>query len=230
MFKREPEQRADAILAQRLLRGGVAPHHVQRTLRELRDHRSDLAAQLEQQGHGPVDARQEAQRRLGQRNLARQMLARPELRSRACRFAWLLFGAGPVLAIATLCGGVVFAMVALYGDAPAPPESDLQLVRRVLTTFELLVLWIIPACVGLALCHIAARRWMPPTWPLFSVLLTALMSGITRIEATPLRGAMSITVGAPPLHIPRTLTLICGLLIAYLLARHATQARHPTRA
>jgi transposase len=125
---------ADAHFAERLLRGGVAPRHVRRSLRELRDHRSDIRQQLERQGRHPLDATHEAQLLLGHRDaLAEQILARPELRSKARRFAWLLFGVMPIFATIMLSVTVFFTALFVSGsasDSSSSRDGSRRLVSR----------------------------------------------------------------------------------------------------
>ena len=74
------------LLRERLLRGGVAPKHVRRTIAELRDHHTDLFAEAFSRGCSVEDAEREASIRLGDEDsLAAEVLARPELRSWAHR-------------------------------------------------------------------------------------------------------------------------------------------------
>jgi len=78
-----------------LLRGGVAPRHVRRTIAELRDHHTDLFAEAFARGCSVENAEREASMRLGDHDsLAAQILARPELRSWAHRWPWLVGPAG----------------------------------------------------------------------------------------------------------------------------------------
>lgn len=120
----EPEQREmDARLAGRLLRAGIGPRHVGRTLRELRDHRADLVERMMAQGSDRHTAVQEAQKRLGdERSLIAQMAARPELRSRARRFAWLLFIIGPPVMVIAVGGAAIFAALTIMS---IPGAADL---------------------------------------------------------------------------------------------------------
>src|SRR5262245_66098657 len=97
MDEAQRDRHADSALAERLLRGGVGLRHVRRTLRELRDHREDLVEKSRSHGRDQEAALKEARGLLGNGDaLVEQMIARPELRSRVRRFAWLLFVLAPV--------------------------------------------------------------------------------------------------------------------------------------
>ena len=85
-------------LREKLLRAGIAPRHVHRYTRELRDHHEGLVAEEIQNGKSEPEANASAALRLGdEETLAAELLKRPELKSLATRFPWLVFGFGPVL-------------------------------------------------------------------------------------------------------------------------------------
>lgn len=202
---------ADARFAERLLRGGVAPRHVRRSLRELHDHLSDIKQQLEQEGSHPLDAMQEAQALLGHRDaLAEQILARPELRSKARRFAWLLFGVMPIFATIMLSVTVFFAALAASGFVPDPavqsslPSSDTPFFAHILTR------WVTPLFIAMILSAFALRRRFPPLWPVIGIVLTALIAAGTRIEVHEVSVGLAFEGG-------RALALVCGLLAVYAL-------------
>src|ERR1700748_1601694 len=97
-------------LRETLLRGGIAPRHVRRYVRELADHLDDLAAAERAAGRDEEAALLAAQARLGGDDaLAAAMLARPELKSWAAKAPWLVFGLVPPLA--TMAG--LFALALL---------------------------------------------------------------------------------------------------------------------
>ena len=88
-------------LREQLLVAGIAPRHVRRYLAELNDHLADLRAE----GHNAAAALA----RLGTADeLAKPMLARPDLRSLASRYPRAVFGFGPVVLWLGLTIGTVF--------------------------------------------------------------------------------------------------------------------------
>lgn len=213
---------ADARLAERLLRGGISPRHVRRTLRELRDHRSDIVAGLERQGYDVASCRQQAQQLLGSHEqLAERMLAQPALRSRTRRYAWLLFGVAPFVAVAVLCCALLLAVVAAIGEPAKATPEDMPLLRWSLAAFKAAALWAIPAAVGLVLCRIAAQRRMTSVWPLISFGAVAVVSGLSRMDVSLAGGLINARFGVPPFGISRALVLFCALLVVWLLVRRA---------
>ena len=81
----------DAV-AETLLKGGIAPRHVRRYVRELADHLDDLTAQQRAAGYDGEEARTRARARLGDDSeLAQAMLEQPGMRSWPARMPWLMF-------------------------------------------------------------------------------------------------------------------------------------------
>ena len=105
----------------RLLRGGVAPRHVNRTLKELRHHFADLEQQALSQGLSQREASAQAAERIGDPELViDETLARPELRSWAYRWPWGIYGILPVIAMALVIVGSMFAVFWFFGVGPEP--------------------------------------------------------------------------------------------------------------
>lgn len=217
------DEQADRQLAERLLRGGVGLRHVRRALRELRDHRADLVSRAIDQGQDREGAIREARVELGDReDLARQMLARPELRSRARRFAWLWFLLGPVPMVFAAGLATMLAAIALY------EVLGVSMNGRPPSAFELLLMqlalqWLAPGIVGLVLARIAVRRVVPAIYPLCAIALIALASSATHVSAR------LISIGWTPLYPARGLALFGLLVLAYWLLRSA-QLHRGTRA
>src|SRR5258705_6242599 len=79
-------------LRETLLKGGFAPRHVRRYVRELDEHLDDLTAQQRASGYDGEDAALRARARLGDdAELAQAMLEQPGMRSWATRLPWLVF-------------------------------------------------------------------------------------------------------------------------------------------
>lgn len=227
MGEEQQDKHTDTGLATQLLSGGVGLRHVRRTLRELRDHREDLVQRMVGQGADPAAAGREAQGMLGdQRVLIAQMIARPELRSRARRFAWLLFVVGPVpmvfavvlLLILALAGmGVVLKAMGypLFGRN----DPDLEIIFT-----KLVFQWVAPAIVGTLLCRAAIRRQMPAIWPAYALAMVALGSACTYIAGVD--RVTGIYIGWHPQQpgMMRAVTLFCACSVAYLLMRRRPHA------
>ena len=89
---------AFANLEDRLLRGGIAPRHVKRYLRELSEHLADLTAAQRDAGFDAEDAAARARAALGpDQELADAMLKQRDFRSLPARFPWAVFSLVPLL-------------------------------------------------------------------------------------------------------------------------------------
>jgi hypothetical protein len=98
-----------------LLRGGIAPRHIRRYLRELEEHYADLYAAQREAGFEPDDAGIRARARLGgDAELARAMIEQRDFRAFSARFPWLVFTVMPPVTM-LLVVVVPLLLVALLG-------------------------------------------------------------------------------------------------------------------
>ena len=78
------------LLRRALIRGGVEPFFVTRTLAEMHDHYEDIEAEALRAGYSESEASAEAVARLGHaRVIADEILKRAELQSWAFRWPWV---------------------------------------------------------------------------------------------------------------------------------------------
>ena len=90
-------------LEHELLRSGISPRHVRRTIAELNDHYDDLYRSAVAAGADEDTARNDALSSMGDlRELAGEMRARPELRSWAFRYPHLALLVYPLTCVAVL--------------------------------------------------------------------------------------------------------------------------------
>jgi hypothetical protein len=88
-------------LRERLLKGGIAPRHIRRYLRELEEHYADLYAAQREAGLNEADAAMVARAQLGEdENLANAMLEQRDFRALSARFPWAVFPLAPPLVAA----------------------------------------------------------------------------------------------------------------------------------
>jgi hypothetical protein len=185
-------------LRERLLRAGVAPRHVQRYLRELRDHYDD-ARRAELANGADADAAQlAAWARLGSDDsLAESVLARPELRSKGARFPALVFGAGPVLSWLAL----IVVTVALVRLLPTHSSEAKHAAAAAMPAWvfdaaqALCMLYMrgLPVVLGVIVFVMAARRRLRAHWPLAGAALVDVLAGTLTVQ---LLGATGIGVNS----------------------------------
>jgi hypothetical protein len=173
-------------IRERLLRGGVAPKHVERTIFELECHLADLEAELREFGHSQDTSESIAAARLGSDDvIVRSVMARPELRCHARRWPWLAFGLLPLVTLVglSLVSLFLFMCVIEYAEDTAglrPATSPvLQSLAAILAAD---VQWIIPVAIAGMCCLQAARRRVTMTWPVLGTAIVALLSGMTQIK------------------------------------------------
>lgn len=159
------------VLEDRLLRGGIAPRHVKRYLRELDDHLSDLAEAQAAAGQDAQTAAARARAALGPDDeLADAMLKQRDFRSLGARFPWLVFGVLPVLALPLAVLWHILVLVVLKElSAPALFPS---LEAMVLFTGNFIL---VPA-LALLFVFMARRQRLSLVWPLLSSALILFLS------------------------------------------------------
>jgi hypothetical protein len=174
-------------LRERLLRGGVAPAHVRRYLRELSEHVSDLVGEELNAGLSPAQADAAARARVGSDEaLAGAMLAQPSLRSWTGRAPWATLVIGPflllILAWTLACLGIV--LLVGWPEDPhnlqprpewLPPEwLPRAWEARIGTALLDLVQVGGPILIGSWVALLAARQRSSLIWPLLGCVAVAL--------------------------------------------------------
>jgi len=96
-------------LRKELIRSGIAPRHVRRTMDELSDHYEDLVDEALDGGASRIEAHALASRKLGEiATIGAAVRARPELRSWAYRFPRIASVVYPLTFVALLPAAPVF--------------------------------------------------------------------------------------------------------------------------
>jgi hypothetical protein len=164
-------------LRETLLRGGTAPRHVRRYLRELDDHLYDQTEAQRVAGHNEADAAARALALLGgEEELAAAMLAQPGFKSLSARAPWLFFGPLPDLAILAgfFIAGLPLVLIARVhgwmGHAASP--DWFQSLAHIIALFANLALG--PRLAAL----LAAAAWhqrLDWKWPVLAIAILALI-------------------------------------------------------
>ncbi|MBN9554641.1 MAG: hypothetical protein J0H61_08210 [Alphaproteobacteria bacterium] len=178
-------------LSERLLRGGIAPRHVRRTIRELSDHFDDLVREEKEAGAAREVAQARALSRLGHEdNLADAILSRPELRSLTSRFPWAVFGLGPVLLLAFSVVAALYLEVWLLnhsgglftyltGQPPGPVSA--KLATQVYTAYNTFVVYGAPLLFAWLFYWLGSRQRMPRAWIIAGVALICVLGGFQNL-------------------------------------------------
>jgi hypothetical protein len=166
-----------ANLEDRLLRGGIAPRHVKRYLRELTEHLADLTTAQREAGFDEADAAARARAALGpDKELADAMLKQRDFRALAARFPWAVFSVAPPLAM-FICNAFPVLLVGAFAKLAlvlsliqkgTVEPAWLQItIRALLDAGNLLAL---PLAV-LLMSVIVWRQRLSPAWLLLSLLV-----------------------------------------------------------
>jgi hypothetical protein len=109
-----------SYLEDKLLRGGIAPNQVKRTITELQDHYLDLFEEAMISGVSVEEAKQEALSSLGrEQDLIKQMLSQKNLHTWSSRYPWAIYGFGPfflALLVSSAPIGILESLVILSED------------------------------------------------------------------------------------------------------------------
>lgn len=192
-----------AALKERLLRAGVAPKHVRRTVMELEAHRQDIITELRGRGVPVAQAEDEARARLGSDDtLAASVLARPELRSWARKRPWAAFTIVPIVSfLAAFVVWVVsfIVLVETLKDALGMPFLERAGVRPVAAFLFSTALWGLPVLIGGACMWFAAVRRAGAAWPIAGVAIISLTAAAANLSldwpAPPAQAAFSAGIG-----------------------------------
>lgn len=166
-------------LREQLLRTGIAPRHVRRYLTELRYHYDDLIAEERAHGVTGLAANEAASARLGSNDeLAAALLAKPELRSLAARYPWLIFTLPPPLSLFILVLLWTAALVIIGGanglmrvSYNIPWPGWYQLIVSFMSGTNNL-LW--PPAIASLFAYFAWRQRLSLKWPLIATAILLL--------------------------------------------------------
>ena len=165
-------------VAEQLLKGGVAPRHVRRYVRELDEHLDDLTTQQRASGYDGEDAAIRARARLGDdAELAQAMLEQPGMKSWPARLPWLVFILLPP-GLTFAIGLLVYAAFYFIGDGAAKinavvPVPQDWLIGVSVTAMTIINVLAVPATATL-LAVLADRQRLKLLWPLLGIALLLL--------------------------------------------------------
>ncbi|HTB98172.1 MAG TPA: hypothetical protein VK716_14265 [Terracidiphilus sp.] len=174
-------------LREKLLRAGVAPRHVRRTVMELEEHLADLRAEEERGGQSRADAERAALKRPGSMDeLAQRVIAQPQFRSLSARAPWAVLGLGPVVGLGALW--MLALVILVTGWMVFMPNSETPFVRvagvaAVYFGLGRALYFAAPVLVGWWVGSVAARQRLRVTWLLLGWALLAWCGGMGQVTA-----------------------------------------------
>lgn len=193
------DERRIASLREGLLRIGLAPSRVQRALREIQTHHRDLFDEARGRGASEVQARAEAEERLGSDEL---MIARyaelPELRAWSRRWPALWFTLMPLLSYLVLgAATMLILMFAAHGLSNTLHHVELAqaTTRGIDLSAQVLFLGFYPWLVATAFGLLAYRRQVSLKWLVVAICVVSLLASLINVSVV-LTGTTS-PAGAP---------------------------------
>ena len=167
-----------AYLEDKLLRGGIAPHHVKRTVNELQHHYLDLYEAAMNSGISAEQAKPEALATLGEeKDLVKQMLSEKHLRTWSSRYPWAIYGLGPLF-LATLVStapiGVFESLVILSEDMTIylmPHWMQNSLIQSLINGIFFLATYIMPLIIMGCMWFQISKRRDSLVWPVIGTTL-----------------------------------------------------------
>jgi hypothetical protein len=167
------------LLGERLLRSGIAPRHVRRYLRELRDHYDDAIHEELGRGVGRAAAEDLAAKRLGEADhLVESALARPELLSWSRRWPWAVYIVGPLLLFPAAFVATIFAMVEVAGTESPISAPQLEILKAI----RLFGLYVLPAIAASGSALLARRRGVSRIWTWTSIALITFVGALPNLD------------------------------------------------
>src|SRR5258706_314220 len=170
------------VVAEALLKGGIAPRHVRRYVRELDEHLDDLMAHQRAAGYNGEDTASTAGARLGSdTELAHAMLDQPGMRSWPARLPWLVFLLLPPLLAAVIGLGLYVAAYLIGYGAPGL-VTFLPLSESALVGFSTAAMTAVQAlgapAIAALLVVMAQRQRLKQACPLLGIVLLHLLTPI----------------------------------------------------
>ena len=188
-----------------LLKGGIAPSDTVRTIRELKEHYSDLINRAIEDGISEREAEQRASLALGdEQTLVAEFLNKPELRSFSSRHPKVSYLLGPTTTALASIG--VFALL-LYFLASSRTWLSSMSAGVEIAWWEKVLLegllifncYLLVPLLAIATVVFAKQRITKPLWPALGILVLVILgSGWAYTLSWPtdaLRGSLSINWG-----------------------------------
>ncbi len=180
-------------LRMRLLKGGIAPKFVKRTIMEMSAHLEDLIKQEKQNGVSEAEARALAFSALGDEDaLVSETLAKKELMSWSRRYTKSFYLIVPLVCYFIFMFCLLYFGIGTISDiAQADRDGELQtfliyFARTVLFCIE----YVITPFLALVFTYIAIRRNVHMMWPLIGIVVLSFFgSGFETILREPIAGS-----------------------------------------
>jgi hypothetical protein len=191
-------------MADRLLRGGIAPRHVKRYVRELSDHFDDLVREALAQGKGRAEAERDAVERMGSMDhLTDAMLARDDLKAWGARYPRVVYGLGPIGSMVAC----LLVLIAILAALKALEIAPLQLAteRLVFDVITGLYTYVLPPLLAVIFVAVGMRSRRDKIWIVIGATVLGVLGAMftAEVEIFPAvvdgkRGILNFGFGVSP--------------------------------
>jgi len=178
-----------SYLAEKLLRGGIAPRQVKRTVAELQDHYMDLYEEAIVHGISEERAAQDALSSLGkEQDLIKEILSQKKLLSWASRYPWTTYGFGPIflaIVIATAPIGILESLLILSEDMTIylmPDWMQSSFIQHLTNATFFLASYIMPIIITGYMCFQVSIRRDPLVWPIIGATFMCIFAASYNIN------------------------------------------------
>jgi len=205
------EQRFEE-LREALLRTGLAGRQLRRALVEIEAHFWHLLEE-ERARWTNEHARIAAHQRLGTNEmLVLSYAAHPELRAWSHRWPAVCFVILPLISYILISAATLTATLTIAGQMSAYLQTvhfSPQLTQRIDLSARIVLLWIFPMAVIIALAAFAYRRRVALRWPLSGIALLSVLASLINVtlkfSGGPTPGELGAGIGISPQTLPAQL-------------------------
>jgi len=170
-----------------MLKGGIKPKFVKRTIRELQDHFIDIRNSMINEGLPENEAEIQAENKIGDLNdIAKEALSKKELKSFISLHPKLIFLFSPLLCYilaAITCILLIIGLVMLVplGDIPdgEPVPSWFVAIFRVLSFFYI---YLLPLLLAIGFTQMANDRYLTKKISILSIFIISLIGSMIIIS------------------------------------------------
>jgi len=164
-----------------LIRGGVAPKFIERTIKELDTHYRELKNQAIIDGFSDSDASEKARMAIGNENiLVNEVLSKPELKSYLWRFHKSIFVLGPLLTLVASIAVSLLVLISIFVYLPSITEMDPGTdpafwIKALLEFISFFNFYLMPTLLAVFTIMLAKKRMVQLAWPIAGIVLLVII-------------------------------------------------------
>lgn len=161
-----------------MLKNGIAPKYVRRTILELKSHFAELKTRATEEGLSAVAAGQRARREIGdEATILEEVLSKPELRSMPSKYPRLFFSLVPTLSLLATFGLTLLLFLVAYESWNAIDAGrELAVWQKLpVQAWFLASCYLFVPCYALITIAVAKARLINPFWPAVGIVIMVFL-------------------------------------------------------